>query len=114
MKFFIYWLPRILAIVFMCFLTLFSFDVFSMEASFYEKIGGFLIHNVPVFILLFLLLFTWRNEKKGGILFLFLGVIFTIFFKTYQEVTTFFLISFPLVLIGLLFLWQDYQKKKGT
>jgi hypothetical protein len=44
MKRFLYWFPRVLSIVFICFLTLFSFDVFEIQAPWYQLLGAFLIH----------------------------------------------------------------------
>lgn len=98
-----YWLPRSLAIFFISFLMIFSFDVFSMEGSFLTKIGGFLIHNIPVFFLTFLLILAWKKEKIGGLLFMFTGIVMTIFFRTYQDISTLLLISAPPIVIGVLF-----------
>lgn len=99
-----YWLPRVIAILFIIFLTIFSFDVFSMEGTVLQKTEGFLIHNIPVFILIILLAFSWKNEKIGGTLFIMAAIFFTFFFHTYQRMDTFLLISFPLLLIGAMFL----------
>ena len=43
----IHWAPRIAAILIIFFISLFSLDVFEMEASPLELLGGFLIHNIP-------------------------------------------------------------------
>lgn len=109
----VYWLPRVLAILFILFLALFSFDVFSMEGTIFQKTGGFLIHNIPVFILIFLLVFSWKYEKLGGLLFILAAIVFTFFFHTYQRTDIFLLISFPLLLTGLLFFLSG-QKDKGV
>jgi hypothetical protein len=87
-------------------------DVFGIEGSFLEKIGGFLIHNIPVFILVLLLIFSWKKEKTGGIIFIILGLVFTFFFRTYTRIETFLLISFPPILSGILFLLHDRKIKK--
>ena len=100
----VYWLPRVIAILFIIFLTLFSFDVFSMEGTVMQKTLGFLIHNIPVFIFILLLFFSWKRERIGGTLFIVAAIFFTFFFHTYQRIDTFLLISFPLLLIGVLFL----------
>jgi hypothetical protein len=106
----IYWLPRVLAILFIAFIFMFSLDVFSMEGTALEKLGGFLMHNIPTIILIFALAFAWKNEKKGGYLFVVLGLLFTFFFKTYQVPATFLSISLPVIIIGLLFLWSGSRK----
>lgn len=99
-------------IILICLMGVLSIDVFSMEGSLLEKIGGFFIHNIPVFILILLLVFTWKKEKTGGIIFIVLGAMFIIFFRTYQRIDTFLLISFPPMLAGFLFLLHDRQMKK--
>jgi len=107
----IYWLPRTIIILLILFMLLLSFDVFGMEGSLLEKIGGFLIHNIPVFVLSLLLFFAWRKERAGGILFILIGLFFTFFFRTYQRIDTFLLISFPPILAGVLFILNGYKKR---
>jgi hypothetical protein len=110
----LFWLPRILMVILICLMGLLSLDVFGMEGSLLEKIGGFLIHNVPVFILILSLVFAWKKEKMGGIIFIILGLAFTIFFRTYARIEIFLLISFPLLLSGILFLLHDCQKNLNS
>jgi len=50
MRFF-YWLPRILAMLFIGFLSLFALDVFIPGQPLFSMIGAFLIHLIPSFIL---------------------------------------------------------------
>ncbi|GBF34970.1 hypothetical protein DCCM_4091 [Desulfocucumis palustris] len=40
-----------------------------------------------------------------------LSMVFTLFFKTYRELTNFLIISFPLILTGLLFIISDFLLK---
>jgi len=94
----------VLAVLFIIFMLLFSFDVFSMEGTSFEKTGGFLMQNIPTLILAILLAFAWKKEKVGGYLFIILGILFTFFFETYERWDTFLLISFPVILIGILFI----------
>ena len=99
-----YWLPRVLVVLDICFYVLLSFDVFSANVSLIKNITGFIVQNIPSLILLLILLVSWKKEKIGGVLFLLAAVAFTFFFKTYGGWNSFFLISFPLILIGVLFL----------
>lgn len=75
---FIYWTPRLLSILFILFLGLFSLDVFDPENnySFAETLIALLIHNIPSFVLLIILLFSWRREIIGGICFILGGLIY--------------------------------------
>lgn len=73
---FIYWTPRILAIIFLAFLALMSLDVFTEGASFWEIIVGLFMHNIPVFILLAVLIISWKHEIVGGIVFILAGILY--------------------------------------
>lgn len=108
----LYWLPRILGVLFIVFLGLFAMDVFSMTGSVMEKILGFLIHLTPSFILLTLLVLAWKREKVGGILFTMFAVLFALQFTRNFELSAFLLIIFPVFLIGVLFLTHFFLYKK--
>jgi hypothetical protein len=73
---FVYWTPRILSIVFIIFLALMSLDVFEGNYGFWQTILALLIHNIPAFILLVVLLISWRREIVGGIAFIFAGLLY--------------------------------------
>jgi uncharacterized membrane protein YobD (UPF0266 family) len=107
------WLPRVLAIACIIFFGLFSLDVFSVDTSVSENIVGFLIQNIPTALLIIALVFAWKKPVIGGIIFVALGVFFTVFYNTYQRWDTFVLISLPLLLTGGLFILNispDYKK----
>ena len=109
----LFWLPRVLAILFIGFLAIFALDVFEPGKTFDYYIIALFMHLIPNFILTALLIIAWRQEKFGGILFILLSVLFTLFFRTYLFWQNFILISFPVFLIGGLFLRHDYLKRKG-
>ncbi|MDD2215266.1 MAG: hypothetical protein PHE41_01640 [Eubacteriales bacterium] len=106
------WIPRILAIIFILFITLFSLDVFSMEGSIFLKIGAFLIHSIPSLVLAIILIISWKRPRLGGFIFIIIGIAFTIFFKTYYRLDIFLLISFPPMLVGILFFIADFLQRK--
>ncbi|KKS26234.1 MAG: hypothetical protein UV36_C0010G0003 [Parcubacteria group bacterium GW2011_GWC2_42_6] len=66
---FIYWTPRILSILFICFLALFSLDVFESASTPAQIVLGLVMHNLPVFALLAVLLIAWKYEIVGAIFF---------------------------------------------
>ena len=107
---FLYWAPRILAIVFILFISLFALDVFSEGYSFLETIVALFMHLIPTFILIAVTWIAWKNEFIGGFIFIGIFIFLTVFFNTSREVITFFLISFPVLVIGLLFLLNSKQK----
>jgi hypothetical protein len=71
----LFWTPRILCILFACFLSLFALDVFGGRDPWWHQILGFLIHLIPVYLLVAVLLLSWRWEWIGGILFPVLGLL---------------------------------------
>jgi hypothetical protein len=86
------------------FLSLFALDVFSEDTGFWEKILALLIHLVPVYIVVIVLVIAWRREWIGAILFLGLAL-FYLFQAWGQEHWGAILgISGPLTLIGVLFM----------
>ena len=105
----LFWSPRILTIIYILFISLFALDVFS-EYSFPEALIALFMHLIPTFLLIGLLVIAWKKEFIGGIIFLVLAVVFTIFFNTYRELITLLLISGPVFLIGTLFLINHYKK----
>ncbi|MFA6549845.1 MAG: hypothetical protein WCT36_00635 [Candidatus Gracilibacteria bacterium] len=117
---FIYWTPRILSIIFIAFLALFSLDVFSSESSFWQIILGLLIHNIPVFVLLAILIISWKYEIVGGIAFILAGLAYIVLivadalknqFEWYMIAWTI-QISGVAFFIGILFLIGWFKKKK--
>ena len=74
LKQFLFWAPRILSILFILFIGLFSLDVFGTGAGFWATLLGFLIHNIPTFILLIALILAWRWEWVGAILYVGFGI----------------------------------------
>ncbi len=64
----IFWTPRIVSIIFILFLAMFSLDVFdpANDYTLLETLIAFLIHNIPVFILALALGISWP-EKRGWI-----------------------------------------------
>ncbi len=111
-KHFLYWTPRILAILFIAFISLFALDVFGEYTGFNLLIALFM-HLIPTFILVIILAISWKKEKWGGWFFIILGIIFTIFFNTYKHHLPFLLISGPLFLVGALFLLNHHKGGKN-
>ena len=75
---FVYWTPRILAIIFIAFLALMSLDVFGNGYGLWETVVGLLMHNIPVVILLAVLIISWKYEIVGGIAFILAGLLYIV------------------------------------
>ena len=107
---FIYWTPRFAGILITMFVALFALDVFSEGASFWEMLGGFLIHASPAIAMAILLAFAWRWEQVGFYAFLLAAIYFLRFmlWNPLQNIPIFLIFSLPMLVIALLFLanWQ--------
>jgi hypothetical protein len=110
-KTFLFWLPRVLTILFIIFLSLFSLDAFSEGYGYWEALGGFFMHNIPVFILLIVLLISWKWPEIGGLIFLGLGIFYLFLISGKAPLWGFLIVGVPVILIGLLFLFQKYFKE---
>lgn len=97
MKNILYWLPRILAILFIIFISLFALDVFGKPNWFL----ALLIHLIPSFILIIATIVAWKKELVGGLVFVVLGLSFILYFHN-------FVISAPVFIIGILFVIHHF------
>lgn len=119
----LYWAPRILCILAILFISLFALDSFSPELSIWQQLGGFFIHLIPSYILLAILLVAWKWEYIGGLIFIFIGLIFSpiIFFHNYNinhsiwvSLGIIMSITFPFIVVGILFIWSHKMKTRIT
>ena len=107
----LYWTPRILTIIFILFLGLFAMDVFDGNESLIKKLGGFLIHLIPNFVLILILIVAWKHEWVGTIAFALVGIAYIVMFWGKFPVVTYLAISGPLFLIAVLF-WLNWAGRK--
>lgn len=113
---FIFWTPRILSIIFIIFLALMSLDVISSELSLWQIVIGMFMHNIPVFILLIILIISWKYEIVGGIAYLLAGLLYIIL-TARSGIAWYIALSWSLqiagaaFLIGILFLINWFKKQ---
>lgn len=112
------WTPRILGLLFVGFLTLFSFDVITPGLSFGQIALGLFMHNIPALILLAVVIISWKYDLVGGIVFILAGILYIIVlsmnkFEWYM-ISWSLMISGPALLIGILHIinWKRKQKMK--
>lgn len=104
-------IARVLMIAFILFLTMFSLDVFSTEGTLLEKLGGFLMHSIPSFILVAVLLVSWRSPLLCGLLALASAAAFTLRWRP-QGIASFGLLILPLIVVGVLFVASHFVRRK--
>jgi hypothetical protein len=113
---FVYWAPRILSIIFILFLALFSLDVFGEGYGFWGTALAFFMHNIPVFILIIVLAISWKYEIVGGIAFILAGLLYIGMLAFEQPFQWYYLswsliIAGPALLVGILF-FLGWRKRK--
>ena len=113
---FLYWTPRILAILFILFLAMFSLDIFEGNYGFWGTILGLFMHNIPALILLAVLIISWKHELVGAVVFILAGLLYIAIlvmnpqFEWYM-VSWSAIISGPSFLIGILFMINWHKKR---
>ena len=117
----LHWLPRILCILSIGFISLFALDAFAPGLTFWQQIGDFLIHLIPSIILSVILIIAWNRELIGGIIFIIIGVALSpsIFLNNYRinksvwtSLGIIVIICIPFVIVGILFLVSYFKNKK--
>jgi len=117
----VYWAPRILCILAILFISMFALDSFSPEKTIWQQLGAFLIHLIPSFILLALLIIAWKWEFIGGLIFSLIGLGFSpvIFIHNYNmnhsvwmSLSIILMITIPFVIVGILFILSYRMKGK--
>jgi hypothetical protein len=120
---FIHWLPRVLCILAILFISLFSADAFSHGDSIWQKLMAFFMHLIPSFILTVFLVIAWKRELTGGIIFILTGLGLSpwVYMHNYamnhsvaMSLGIIMVINFPFVLTGILFVAGHYLKKKSS
>ncbi|MEI7676319.1 MAG: hypothetical protein WCJ03_06050 [Bacteroidales bacterium] len=119
-----YWIPRIIGILAILFVSMFALDAFNPQLTIWQQILDFLIHLIPSFVLLAFLLIAWRWEFVGGILLAAIGLGMSplIFMHNYivnhfsivQCVNVILLINLPFIIVGALFIINHFRRKKLT
>jgi len=123
----LFWSPRVLCIVAILFISLFALDAFNSNETIWRQTGDFVIHLIPTFILLGLLIIGWKWELTGSVLFVIAGLLLSvlIFYHNYvvnhftirQCIEAVLLLGVPFVLVGLLFYFhykKDHRRQQHS
>jgi hypothetical protein len=110
----LYWSPRILAILSVLFMMMFSADCFGDGNPIGKQLSCFLMHNIPVFILTMVLIISWKWEMVGGILFILLTIAACYFFRVFSGNMGALIVLTPFLLTGILFILDDVYRNRNT
>lgn len=115
-----HWLPRIICLLAILFVSLFAADAFAPELTIWQQLGAFIMHLIPSFILLGFLIVAWKWEYVGGLIFLIIGVALSpiVFMHNYNMNQSVWMslgiilaITFPFIIVGVLFMVSHFLKK---
>lgn len=119
----LHWLPRIICILAILFVSLFAADAFAAGLTIWQQLGAFIMHMIPSFVLIAFLIVAWKWELIGGIIFASIGLIASplIFmlnhgrnhFTIGASLMVVLAITFPFIVIGILFMISYNLKKKN-
>jgi len=116
---FIFWTPRVLSILFLLFLAMFSLDVFEENLGFWGTLLGLFMHNIPVFVLAIVLIIAWKRDLVGAVFYALAGLAYIVSLFTRGGGFQPFMISWVVIISGPAFLiaglfYAGWLKKRRT
>ena len=114
------WLPRLLCIGAILFVSMFALDAFEPGKPFGQQLLDFMMHLIPTSILLLLLWVAWKKPFVGGILFAIMGIVTSPlvynmnYNRTHSVMTSLsiiLMITVPFIVVGVLFLVSHKRDK---
>ena len=99
----LFWSPRIIAIAFAIFLSLFALDTFDASRILWPTTLAFLIHLAPAAIVVAALVFAWRWEWIGAVFYAAAAGLYAAMVLP-QHLDWFCTVGIPLLLIAGLFM----------
>lgn len=105
------WSPRVLGILVSLFIGMFALDAFSQGKPFLEALADFVIHLIPAFILLALVILSFRWQWIGGVAFIGLAVVYAVTMSK-GRLDWMLTISAPLLVVGALFMWSWFRHNR--
>jgi len=106
---FLHWISRILGILFALLISFFAFDAFGHGTGFWKTLLAFLMHLVPTFLIIFILILSWKKAWIGGLSFILLGIAYIIWASQSGRGSQ--IVYIPLFLTGILFLGSWFFRK---
>ena len=110
----LYLAPRVLGILAILFLMMFSLDCFGGGVPLKEMAVCFLMHNIPAFIVILVLVIAWKWEMSGGLLFIAAAITGSIYFNGFGRNPGVLILMVPFLVTGVLFLLHDFLYLRRT
>lgn len=106
----IYWLPRVLSLGFVLFLSLFALDVFEAYSG-WQTVLALLMHLLPSLVLLTVALISWKFDLLGAIVFFGFAVFYVLAAGFNRPWSWYAGISGPAAVVGVLYFVSWLQKR---
>jgi hypothetical protein len=100
----LYWTPRVLSILFACFISIFALDVFGEAKDLWQLAQALFMHLIPTLLVIAVLVISWRHEWFGGIVYVGLAAVYVIGMWGRFDWTVYVLMAGPLLVMGALFM----------
>jgi energy-coupling factor transporter transmembrane protein EcfT len=100
----LYWAPRILGMLGIGFIVLFTTDCFEGSYDLKQQLTCFVMHNIPSLILIVILILAWKLELIGGIVFILAAIVMTYYWDGFGKNTGVLALTSPFLVIGVLFI----------
>ena len=107
----LYWTPRIASILFILFISLFALDIFDMGLDFWGTIVGLFMHLLPSIVMAVMLVFAWRREWIGAVVFIGWAVFYVVWFQGFDWIAYALIAGIPFI-NGILFLVDWLYRKE--
>lgn len=98
------WAPRVLALLFAGFISLFALDVFDAGYTAWETAVALFMHLIPTWLILIALALGWKWAWAGAAGFWGLGLFYIVISRGDMHWSAYLVIVGPAVLVGALFL----------
>jgi len=111
-----FWTPRVLCIAFAAFISLFALDVFNEGYGIWHTVLALMVHLIPTFVVVAVLIIAWRYEMLGGALLILLAGWYVMETWSRFPRSSMLVIAGPLLVAGGLFLcdWVYRAKHRPT
>ena len=115
------WLPRLLCIGAILFISMFALDSFEPGTPFGQQLLNFFIHLIPTYVLVVLLAIAWKWSFAGGILFTIAGISMSPFVYTMNyhrthsvgaSLMVILIITIPFIVVGILFIISHFARRE--
>lgn len=116
----IHWLPRIICLLAILFVSLFALDSFEQGKTIWQQMEDFVMNLIPSIVLLVFLFVAWKWELIGGIIFIITGLVSSVLVYTMnynrlhsvgKSLAIVAMITIPFIVVGILFLISYLLKK---